>query len=106
MTKNFSSLSSYKSVSLFSGDYAWIRNNETEYSVLTDELPSDWAKSVDRATVKVAVRFADEMTGEEMAGYLSGIYAEYSDAAHAAKTANAVADNSRFFSQDETKEDF
>lgn len=46
------------------------------------------------------------MSGEEMANYLSGIYADFSDAAHQAKSANSKPDTSRFFSQDETKEDF
>lgn len=108
MTTQFAAIETYKSLSLFSsGEHAWICDNETGFSIPASKLfPNDWTTSVRRADLKSDVRFAEEMTGVEMSNYLSGIYSEFSDAAHAAKRAKLVEDNSRFVSQDETKEDW
>jgi hypothetical protein len=103
---NFQSIQSIESVSLFSSDWAWVEDNATGFSVSGSDFPSDWGKAIRRADIKNEVKFAVEMTGKEMAAHLSEIYGKYSDAAHDAKTANAVADNRRFASQDETKEDW
>jgi hypothetical protein len=103
----FDSILNFDSLSLFSQDgISWIKNNETGYSIsVTANFPKDWNQAINRAAFnKENVRFCEEMTGTEMAAYLSSVYEKYCDTAHYAKM--KPADNSRFLSQDETKEDW